>query len=204
MRKVLILLATLFTAAFSQLPAYAQNTERAIFAGGCFWCVESDFDTVPGVLSTISGYIGGNTDSPTYKTHSKGRHREAVEITFDSSKVSYSELVEIFWTSVNPTDAGGQFCDRGHSYTTAIYTIDDTQKKIASASKAGLESSDRLKSKIATSIEPASQFWPAEEYHQDYYQKNPVRYKFYRTSCGRDKAIKAVWGGDAHSGLGKH
>jgi len=182
----------------------AQEKQVAIFAGGCFWCVESDFDQVPGVLETTSGYIGGTTDNPNYKNHSTGKHREAVEISFDPTTVSYEELLEVFWRSVDPTDAGGQFCDRGHSYTTAIYTIDDDQEKLANDSKSKLESSSTLKNPIVTSIEPAVTFWPAETYHQDYYNKNPIRYKFYRSSCGRDKRVKAVWGSEAHAGISKH
>ncbi len=182
----------------------AQETETAIFAGGCFWCVESDFDTVKGVISTTSGYTGGNTESPTYKNHHQGRHREAVEIVFDPSVVSYEQLVETFWRSVNPTDDGGQFCDRGHSYTTAIYATSDEQTEIAQASKSAIVESGTLKEPVVTPIEPAVEFWPAETYHQDYYQKNPLRYKFYRNSCGRDKQVKKVWGDQAHAGLGKH
>lgn len=184
--------------------AHAQDTETAIFAGGCFWCVESDFDTVDGVISTTSGYTGGVTESPTYKNHTKGRHREAVEIVFDPTKVSYEELVEIFWRSVDPTDDGGQFCDRGFSYTTAIYALDNSQAQIAEASKASIVEQELLSKPLVTPIEMAATFWPAETYHQDYYQKNPLRYKFYRTSCGRDKQVERVWGDMAHAGLGKH
>lgn len=184
--------------------AQAAETETAIFAGGCFWCVESDFDTVKGVISTTSGYTGGNTDSPTYKNHHQGRHREAVEIVFDPAVVSYEALVEAFWRSVNPTDAGGQFCDRGHSYTTAIYTTSDSQAEIAARSKMQIEKSNVLKDPVVTPIEPVAAFWPAEGYHQDYYMKNPIRYKFYRKSCGRDKQVEKVWGDQARAGLGDH
>lgn len=182
---------------------FAQDTDAAIFAGGCFWCVESDFDKVPGVLSTTSGYTGGNTDKPTYKNHHGGKHREAVEITFDPSKVSYEELLEVFWRSVDPTDTGGQFCDRGHSYTTAIYAKNETQKTSARLSKESLMASKALKSPIVTPIEDAATFWPAEGYHQDYYKKNPIRYKYYRTACGRDKRVKSIWGSQAHAGIEK-
>lgn len=196
----------LFSSIFPALTSAqsTENTSVAIFAGGCFWCVESDFDNVPGVLATLSGYIGGTTDKPTYKNHTKARHREAVEITYDPAKVSYEELVDVFWRSVDPTDAGGQFCDRGHSYSSAIYTVDDEQATIANASKSQLEESKTLENPIVTSIEPAATFWPAEGYHQDYYQKNPIRYKLYRTSCGRDKRVKSVWGTQAHAGIDKH
>ena len=176
----------------------------AIFAGGCFWCVESDFDHVPGVLSTISGYTGGNTTNPTYKTHSKDRHREAVAITFDPSVTSYEKLLDVFWRSVNPTDDGGQFCDRGHSYTTAVYTLDQNQFDLASASKAALADSSALAKPIVTEIVQAGEFYPAEDYHQGYYEKNPVRYKLYRKSCGRDKSVEKVWGDQAHAGITEH
>ena len=176
----------------------------AIFAGGCFWCVESDFDNVPGVLSTISGYIGGNTTNPTYKTHSKDRHREAVEITFNPSITSYEKLLDVFWRSVNPTDEGGQFCDRGHSYTTAIYALDQQQLDLASASKAALVDGSVLAKPIVTEILKAGEFYPAEGYHQDYYQKNPVRYKLYRKACGRDKTVELIWGEQAHAGITEH
>ena len=176
----------------------------AIFAGGCFWCVESDFDQVPGVLETVSGYTGGKTDQPNYKNHHQGRHREAVRITYDPEQVAYAELVDIFWRSVDPTDAGGQFCDRGHSYTTAIYTIDQTQHNIATASLEKLREDGALKQPIVTPIEPAADFWPAELYHQDYYQKNPLRYKYYRAACGRDHRVKKVWGSEeAYMGIKK-
>lgn len=184
--------------------AQAEETKVAIFAGGCFWCVESDFDHVPGVVKTVSGYIGGETDSPTYQNHSSGRHREAVQITYDPSKVSYKQLLHVFWRSVDPTDAGGQFCDRGHSYTTAIYGIGEEQLKEAAASKAELEKSGVLKKPVATAIEEAGIFWPAEGYHQDYYKKNPTRYKLYRFGCRRDAAVTAVWGADAHAGITPH
>lgn len=184
--------------------AKAEDTKLAIFAGGCFWCVESDFDHVPGVLKTVSGYIGGNTDSPTYQNHSAGRHREAVQITYDPAKVTYKQLLHVFWRSVDPTDHGGQFCDRGHSYTTAVYGIGEEQLKQAAASKEELEKSGALKAPIATAIEEAGIFWPAEDYHQDYYKKNPTRYKLYRFGCGRDRKVAAVWGEQAHAGILPH
>jgi len=188
------LIVTLFACAFpASITAQSTgNSAVAILAGGCFWCVESDFDNVPGVLATLSGYTGGTTEQPSYKNHTRARHREAVEIRYDPAVVSYEELLEVFWRSVDPTDAGGQFCDRGHSYTTAIYTLNDEQAAIAKASKEKIEASKHLSKPIVTPIEPAAPFWPAEGYHQDYYKKNPVRYKFYRSSCGRDKRVKAV------------
>ena len=175
----------------------------AIFAGGCFWCVEKDFDHVPGVTETVSGYTGGHLDNPTYRdvvTETTG-HREVVRITFDPSKVTYETLLEVFWRSVDPTDAGGQFCDRGESYTTAIYTLDADQLTAAKASAKTI--ADVLGKKIATVIEPASTFYRAEEYHQDFYLKNPVRYRYYRFGCRRDARIKDLWGDQAHRGIVK-
>lgn len=190
--------------------ARAETTEKghetAIFAGGCFWCVESDFDSVPGVVRTISGYTGGITPNPTYKqvsTDTTG-HREAVEITYDPKKVSYETLVDILFRSVDPTDGGGQFCDRGESYKTAIFVTSPAQKKIAEESKQKLQKSGVLKKPVVTTIEVAGPFFPAETYHQDYYEKNPLRYKLYRYRCGRDARIEAVWGKEAHRGIAKH
>lgn len=185
--------------------AQEKNQEVAIFAGGCFWCVESDFDTVPGVVSTVSGYTGGTVKNPTYKKVTAGGtgHLEAVKITYDPKKVSYAKLLYIFWRSVDPTDDGGQFCDRGDSYKTAIYATSNKQLKTAKASKAALQKSNILKAPIVTPVHAASKFYPSETYHQDYYQKNPVRYKFYRYSCGRDGRVERLWGNQAHSGI-KH
>lgn len=188
----------------SSSEAKFDGAKTAIFAGGCFWCVESDFDNVEGVLDTLSGYSGGETASPTYKNHHQGKHREVVQITYDPALVSYEDLLRTFWRSVDPTDAGGQFCDRGHSYTTAVYALDDEQLELAKSSKALLEESGVLKKPIVTPVELASEFWPAEGYHQDYYQKNPIRYKYYRTACRRDKRVKSVWGSQAHAGIKKH
>ena len=180
--------------------------EVAIFAGGCFWCVESDFDKVPGVLETISGYTGGHTVNPTYKevSYKKTGHYEAVKVIFDPKKVSYKELVHIYWRTVDPTDKGGQFCDRGASYKTAIFPLNDAQKQIAQASKTDEQTKGRLKGRIVTPIIMAKPFYQAEGYHQNYYQTNPLRYKYYRYSCGRDQAIKALWGPEAHEGLSVH
>ena len=158
----------------------AAKTETAIFAGGCFWCVESDFDHVTGVISTTSGYIGGHLDNPSYRdvvSETTG-HREAVKIEFDPAKVSYQKLLDVFWHSVDPTDAGGQFCDRGESYTTAVYTTTEMQAELAAASKETVGAT--LDKPIVTPIKPAPTFWPAEDYHQNYYEKNPVRYRVYR------------------------
>lgn len=174
--------------------------EVATFAGGCFWCVESDFDKVPGVERTVSGYTGGHVENPTYKQVSHGGtgHREAVQVFYDPEKVSYDELLDVFWRSVDPTDSGGQFCDRGESYKTAIFANSPEQRHLAEASKKKLEESGVLSEPVVTPIETAGPFWPAEEYHQDYYKKNPFRYKYYRYSCGRDARLKKVWGEEAH------
>lgn len=178
------------------------ENRTAIFAGGCFWCVESDFDHVPGVTSTTSGYIGGSNDHPTYENHTAAGHREAVKVEFDDSKTSYDKLLDAFWHSVDPTDAGGQFCDRGHSYTTAIYATD--QEQLAEAEKSKEAIAATLKQPVVTEIVMAPTFWPAEDYHQDYYEKNPVRYRYYRYSCGRDARVDQVWGEAAHQGIAAH
>ena len=184
--------------------ALAQELETATFAGGCFWCVESDFDAIPGVVKTISGYTGGVGPNPTYKTVSAGGtgYREAVQITFDPNLVSYEQLLTAFWHSVDPTDAGGQFCDRGESYATAIFVNDDSQRQLAESSKRETEAS--LGKKIATPIEAAKPFFPAEDYHQDYYEKNPLRYRYYRWSCGRNQRVEELWGDKAYTGIPKH
>ena len=189
----------------TQMPADAPTMatepgmERAIFAGGCFWCVESDFDKVKGVKSTVSGYIGGSNDNPTYENHTSAGHREAVEIVYDPGEVTFNELLDVFWTSVDPTDGGGQFCDRGFSYTTAVYAVDAEQLEAAKASVD--EYAGKLDKPIVTEIVEAPTFWPAEDYHQDYYSKNPIRYNFYRRACGRDGTVEDVWGKAAYSGL---
>ena len=172
---------------------------KAIFAGGCFWCVESDFDKVPGVISTTSGYIGGKTAKPTYEQVSGNGtgHAEAVEIAFDPAKVSYAQLVEHFWRTIDPTTKDQQFCDRGSPYRTAIFAQDAQQLKIAQDSRIALEKSKPFKEPIVTEVVQASAFYPAEDYHQDYYLKNPLRYKYYRSSCGRDSRLKQLWGDKA-------
>ena len=178
----------------------------ATFAGGCFWCVESDFDAVPGVVETVSGYTGGTVAHPTYKLVSEGGtgHREAVQIRYDPKQVAYERLLHIFWRSVDPTDDGGQFCDRGESYQTAIFAGNEEERRLADASKEALEQSTVLDAPVVTPIEPAGEFYPAEDYHQDYYTKNPFRYRFYRLSCGRDSRVQQVWGKQAHDGIERH
>ena len=183
--------------AFAQVagPKPAEGQAVATFAGGCFWCVEADFDKIDGVVSTTSGFMGGTTPNPTYKTVSAGGtgHIEVVQIMFDPTKVSYQKLLDVFWRTVDPYDAGGQFCDRGDIYATAIFAHGDEQLKLAEASKQTLVQTGP-KSVIATSIRAAGPFTPAEEYHQDYYKKNPVQYAYYRYRCGRDARIEALWG----------
>ena len=194
------------TATSSALAASDDELATATFAGGCFWCVESDFDAVPGVVETISGYTGGTAADPTYKQVTAGGtgHREAVQIRYDPKQVSYERLLHIFWRSVDPTDGGGQFCDRGESYQTAIFAGNEEERRLAEASKQALEQSMVLDASVVTPIEAAGEFWPAEDYHQDYYTKNPVRYRFYRFSCGRDSRVQQVWGRQAHEGIERH
>ncbi len=195
--------AMMAAAMAAAMPASGQSAEkRAVLAGGCFWCMESDFENVPGVTSVVSGYTGGTLENPTYKNHSG--HVEAVEITYDDAAVTYGQLLHTFWRSVDPTDAGGQFCDRGHSYTTAIFPLDEAQMKEAQMSKADLEASGKLADPVVTPIIAATEFTVAEDYHQSYYKKNPVRYSFYRKGCGRDARIDALWGEEAHSGIAPH
>jgi peptide-methionine (S)-S-oxide reductase len=171
------------------------ETKEAIFAMGCFWCGAAafvDHDTnekIPGILSVRAGYTGGTSTNPTYPSH-KG-HQEAVKVVFDPSKISYVQLLDIFWHNVDPLDAKGQFCDKGPTYLSTIYFTDEEQKEQANASKKAVEL--KLKKPVATSIEPASAFYDAEEYHQDYKAKNPVRYKVYRWNCGRDQRLKEIW-----------
>ncbi|MEM7706785.1 MAG: peptide-methionine (S)-S-oxide reductase MsrA [Pseudomonadota bacterium] len=170
-------------------------TAKATFAGGCFWCVEADFDKVDGVISTTSGYTGGDALNPSYRDVVSGRtgHAEAVEVVYDPSKVSYEELLQVFWLNIDPTVANRQFCDSGSQYRTAIYTHDAQQFAQASASAGGVR--ERLGEEVFTEIEAAERFYPAEDYHQDYYKKNPLRYRSYRTGCGRDRRLKKIWGG---------
>jgi peptide-methionine (S)-S-oxide reductase len=177
-------------------PAWAQTTAKATFAGGCFWCVEADFDKVPGVISTTSGYIGGRVPHPTYEQVSAKLtgHAEAVEIVYDPGKVSYEQLLQHYWRNIDPTTKDRQFCDVGSPYRTAIFTHGEAQMKAALASRDAIEKSKPFKEPLVTEIVAAGPFYAAEDYHQDYYKKNPVRYKFYRTNCGRDARLKQLWG----------
>jgi len=180
-------------------PVDTTGLERAYFAGGCFWCTESDFESVDGVVDARSGYAGGHVDNPTYEQVSAGGtgHAESIEVLYDPAKVTYEELLDVFWHSVDPTDAGGQFCDRGSSYRTAIFAAADAQLEAAQASKAALEKTKPFDAPIVTEITRLEHFWPAEGYHQDFYKKNPLRYKFYRSGCGRDARVKKLWGDQA-------
>ena len=184
--------------------ASAQQLQKAIFAGGCFWCVESDFDTVPGVVATVSGYIGGKTENPTYRQVTAGGtgHYEAVEITYDPATVSYEALLDAFWRSVDPTDGGGQFCDRGQSYETAVFVANEKERGLAEASRNAAQK--MLDKPIVTPILTAAPFYPAEDYHQDYYKKNPLRYRYYRWGCGRNNRVREVWGKHAYEGIPGH
>lgn len=181
----------------SRSPAAA----TAIFAGGCFWCEEAVFDRVPGVVSVTSGYTGGTTPNPTYEEVETGGtgHAEAVQVVFDPSKVGYEKLLDLFWRNVDPLTANAQFCDHGNQYRSAIFYIGEAQKRLAEASKDALTNSGRFKQPIVTEIVPASTFWPAEEYHQHYHVKNPVRYNYYRYACGRDRRLEELWGKEDRS-----
>ncbi|MEP7283721.1 MAG: peptide-methionine (S)-S-oxide reductase MsrA [Rubrivivax sp.] len=187
------------SAAAGSSAATPAGSAKATFAGGCFWCVEADFDKVPGVVSTTSGYIGGTLPNPSYEQVSSKStgHAEAVEIVYDPGKVSYAQLLDHFWHSIDPTTVDRQFCDRGSPYRTVIFTHGEAQRVAAQASLTALQKDKPFKEPIVTKIEAAGAFYPAEGYHQDYYLKNPIRYKYYRTSCGRDARLKSLWGGDA-------
>ena len=173
----------------------ARQSAVAIFAGGCFWCMEPPFDALPGVVKTTSGYTGGNVDKPSYKEVSDGKtgHYEAVEVTYDPSIVTYEKLLDIFWRNIDPFDKFGQFCDKGDQYRAVIFYRDDSQKQLAETSLQTVSGKLGVKD-LATSVKPAGIFYPAEEYHQDYYLKNPYSYKFYRYTCGRDRRLHQIWG----------
>lgn len=177
-------------------PAPPTKTAVAVFAGGCFWCMEPPYDKLPGVISTISGYTGGRIANPSYEQVSAGGtgHAEAVQVRYDPTRVSYATLLDVFWRNVDPVAVDRQFCDVGSQYRSAIFPATAEQRRLAEASKRTLESSGRFDRPIATRIEPASTFHPAEAYHQDYYTKNPVRYRFYRWNCGRDQRLQELWG----------
>lgn len=180
-----------------------KNLSEATFAGGCFWCTESDFEKSDGVVEVISGYVGGRTQNPTYTEVSAGGtgHAEAIRVLYDPQKITYDELLDIFWQHVDPTDSGGQFVDRGSQYRPAIFYHDDDQKRLAEESKRKLETSGRFDKSIATEIVPVSEFYEAEDYHQDYYKKNPLRYKLYRHNSGRDQFLKKAWADTAQPAI---
>ncbi|HLX24558.1 MAG TPA: peptide-methionine (S)-S-oxide reductase MsrA [Usitatibacter sp.] len=200
MRYLLAALALAFAAQTNAAPPAAPPGKAvAIFAGGCFWCMEPPFDNTPGVEATISGYTGGRTVNPSYHEVSSGTtgHAESVEVIYDPKVVSYEKLLDVYWHNVDPTVKDRQFCDAGTQYRTAIFYVDDEQRKAAEASKAALDKSKPFKGPVVTVIEMAGPFYPAEEYHQDYYKKNPVRYQIYRSGCGRDARLKELWGDKA-------
>lgn len=198
-----LMAAALLLAASGVAAGAAAAQRTATFAGGCFWCIESDFDKVPGVLATTSGYTGGRTPDPNYEQVSGGNtgHLEALQITYDPTKVTYAQLLTAFWHSIDPTDSGGQFCDRGEPYQTAVFANDDAQRRLAEESKAAAMKS--LGKDIVTPIRTAGDFYPAETYHQDYYKKSPLRYKLYRWNCGRDQRVRELWGDRAFTGIPK-
>ena len=182
-----------------------QNTpttmqEKALFAGGCFWCMEKPFEQLDGVISVTSGYAGGTTANPNYENYASGGHIEVVQIAYDPGKISYQKLLDVYWRQVDPTDPGGQFVDRGHAYTTAIFYFNEEQHLAAEQSKKELAASGVFDKPIVTPIIPAGTFYPAEEYHQDYYKENPVRYRFYRAGSGRDSFLDKVWGKEGKTG----
>jgi len=204
---VITALAILFTAGFAVSANEEKQimvttppppaTEKALFAGGCFWCMEKPFEDMEGVISVISGYAGGTTENPTYDNYGAGGHTEVVQILYDPQKISYGRLLDVFWRQIDPTDAGGQFVDRGHEYQSAIFVYNEQQRQLAVASKQRLAASGILNGPVVTEIVDAPRFWKAEGYHQDYYKNNPIRYKFYRSRSGRDDFLRTTWKKDA-------
>jgi peptide-methionine (S)-S-oxide reductase len=202
-----ILIGTLvFAAALGAMSASAATTTSgqaiATFAGGCFWCMEPPYDELDGVLSTTSGYTGGHKQNPTYEEVSTGKtgHTEAVQVVYDPKRITYERLLAVFWRNIDPITANAQFCDHGTQYRSGIFYHDAEQRRLAEESKRALEASRRFKAPIVTEIVAAGPFYPAEEYHQDYYKKNPVRYKLYRAGCGRDQRLTELWGDAAARG----
>lgn len=199
LRTIMSALCALFlcaTTAAAQMDAAEQKLEVATFASGCFWCTEADFDKVKGVVETTSGFMGGKTPNPTYNEVAAGGtgHAEVVQLKYDPSQVTYQQLLDVYWRNVDPLDGTGQFCDRGDQYRPAIFYHTEEQKRLAEESKAALEKSGRFKAPIVVEITAASAFTPAEDYHQDYYKRNPIQYFIYRHGCGRDARLEALWG----------
>jgi peptide-methionine (S)-S-oxide reductase len=199
MRTMLIAALTIATALGAMSASAATATSGhaiATFAGGCFWCMEPPYDDLDGVISTTSGYTGGHKQNPTYEEVSTGTtgHTEAVQVVYDPKRISYERLLEVFWRNIDPVTPNAQFCDHGTQYRSGIFYHDAAQRRLADESKRALEASGRFKAPIVTEIVAAGTFYPAEEYHQDYYKKNPIRYKFYRASCGRDRRLAELWG----------
>ena len=195
MRKRRLIAAAAFGLGAAAAPGVAAAaTESAVFAGGCFWCVEEAFDTVPGVIATTSGYTGGTVENPTYQqvTSDTTGHYEAVKVEYDPAKVTYEQLLNTFWRNVDPFDAAGQFCDKGSSYKAAIFTGSDAERQAAESTRA--EIAEQFDKTIATEIAAEQTFYPAEDYHQDYYQKNPAQYKYYKWGCGRAQRLEEIWG----------
>lgn len=201
MRRKILIAGLTGLGLIASAPAFA---ETALFAGGCFWSVESNFDSVAGVTATVSGFAGGHVPNPSYEqvVFTDTGHHEVVQIEYDPDVVSYDQLLTVFWHTTDPTDAGGQFCDRGHSYSTVIFALDDQQREIAEASKAALAADTGLD--IVTEIADAAPFYPAEDYHQDFHINNPVRYQAYRLGCGRDVRIAQLWGDQAFLGTSEN
>jgi len=194
-RRALVACALLLPVAATAQSAKPQAQAVATFGGGCLWCVEEAFDMVPGVTATVSGYMGGHTPDPTYRQVSTGStgHNEVVQVSYDPAKVGYAQLLDVFWRNIDPTQANGQFCDHGSQYRSEIFYHDDAQRKAAEASKAALTKNKPFAGDVHTLVTRAGRFYPAEEYHQDYYRKNPVRYSYYKTGCGREARLKEIW-----------
>lgn len=192
----LILLVVVFSNVLLQPVVESGEPAKAYFAGGCFWCMEEAFEKVDGVIAAVSGYMGGTVQNPSYEEVSSGRtgHAESIEVVYDPSKVTYNQLLEAFWRNVDPITPTAQFCDHGTQYRAAIFYQNDQEKRFAEESKQAIEQSKRFTQPIVTQIVMASQFYPAEEYHQDFYKKNPIRYKFYKYNCGRAQRLDELWG----------
>ena len=200
MKTLIMLLIGLSAALLTVTTVTAEtNLEKATFAGGCFWCMEHPFDQIPGVISVTSGYTGGQKKNPTYKEVSAGGtgHAESVQVVYDPTKVTYDKLLNVFWHNIDPTAKDRQFCDTGHQYRSAIFYHNEKQKRLAMKSKETLEKSKPFKEPIVTEIVQATEFYPAEDYHQHYYKKNPIRYRYYRGRCGRDQRLEELWGSAA-------